>query len=118
MAAPASNVSPSGTFDTAANVIATFDSARQAEGCTAPLSIDQTSFNSASSQQQMLMLFNAERQDRGGPGLDDFLSGLLVAFRERCDGFIDRSLRGNVLEEQKEEMDHFRWTPARRRPCR
>src|SRR5205085_5398607 len=69
IAAPASNVSPSGTFDTAAIVIATFDSARQAEGCTVPLSIDQTSFNGASSQQQMLMLFNAERQDRGLPAL-------------------------------------------------
>jgi len=62
---PSSETAPSGSFDTPANVVATFDHARQAEGCGVALSIDQASFGSASPQMQMLMLFNAERRDRG-----------------------------------------------------
>ena len=59
----------SGTFDTGANVIATFNNARQQEGCAVPLGIDPAAYDAATPQMQMLMLFNAERQDRGLPAL-------------------------------------------------
>src|SRR5436305_81016 len=39
VASPSANVAPSGPLDTASNVIATFDNARVAEGCTVALSI-------------------------------------------------------------------------------
>ncbi len=66
---PGSQTAPSGAFDTASNVIATYDHARQAEGCSVTLSIDATSFPTASPQMQILMLYNAERRDRGLPTL-------------------------------------------------
>ncbi len=59
------DVPANGTFDTGANVITTFNNARQQEGCAVPLGIDPAAFDAASQQMQMLMLFNAERQDRG-----------------------------------------------------
>jgi len=52
-------------LDTAANVIAAFGQARQAEGCSQPLSIDAAAFDKATPQMKMFMLFNAERVDRG-----------------------------------------------------
>src|SRR5947209_3583470 len=62
---PSANIAPSSGFSTPAAVVATFDSARQAEGCSTVLSINQSTFGSLSPQAQMLALFNAERQDRG-----------------------------------------------------
>jgi uncharacterized protein YkwD len=56
---------PNAAFDTAAHVIASFNFARQQEGCNVPLTIDPATYDAASSQQQMLLLLNAERQDRG-----------------------------------------------------
>ena len=63
------DIPPNRTFDTGANVIATFNNARQQEGCAVPLGIDHAAFDAATPQMQMLMLFNAERQDRGLPAL-------------------------------------------------
>ncbi len=63
------DIPPNGTFDTGANVIATFNNARQQEGCAVPLGIDPAAFDAATPQMQMLMVFNAERQDRGQPAL-------------------------------------------------
>ena len=63
------NIPASGTFDTGANVITTFNNARQQEGCAVPLSIDPAAYDAASPQMQELMLINAERQDRGLPAL-------------------------------------------------
>jgi uncharacterized protein YkwD len=62
---PSANVAALNGLSSGADVIAAFDHARQAEGCTVPLSINPTAFDSASPQQQMFMLFNAERVDRG-----------------------------------------------------
>jgi uncharacterized protein YkwD len=59
------NVPAINGLNSGADVIAAFNHARQAEGCTVPLSIDPTVLDSASPQQQMLMLFNVERTDRG-----------------------------------------------------
>jgi hypothetical protein len=56
-----------GAFDTGAHVIATFNVARQREGCTVSLSIDATAYDAATPPQQALMLVNAERRDRGLP---------------------------------------------------
>jgi hypothetical protein len=50
-------------------VIATFNNARQQEGCTGSLSIDPAVYDAATPQVQELMLVNAERQDRGLPPL-------------------------------------------------
>jgi uncharacterized protein YkwD len=50
-------------------VIATFNNARQQEGCTVSLSIDPTAYDAATPQMQALMVVNAERQDRGLPVL-------------------------------------------------
>jgi len=63
------DIPASGAFDTGANVIATFNNARQQEGCAVPLSIDPTAYDAATQQMQMLMIFNAERQDRGLPAV-------------------------------------------------
>src|SRR5205085_8250134 len=52
-------------LDTGANVIATFNFARQQEGCNVSLSIDPKAYDAATPQQQALLLVNAERQDRG-----------------------------------------------------
>jgi streptogramin lyase/uncharacterized protein YkwD len=67
--APAQNVeNPNAAFNTGANVIASFNYARRQEGCDVPLSINQAVYDAASPQQQILLLINAERQDRGlGP---------------------------------------------------
>lgn len=59
------DIPANGTFDTGANVIATFNNARQQEGCAVSLSIDPTAFDAATPQMQELMVINAERQDRG-----------------------------------------------------
>jgi uncharacterized protein YkwD len=59
------DIPASGPLDTGAHVIATFDNARQQEGCTVPLSIDPTAYDQATPQMQELMLVNAERKDRG-----------------------------------------------------
>lgn len=45
-------------------MIASFNFARQQEGCNVPLSIDPASYDAASPQ-QMLLLINTELQDRG-----------------------------------------------------
>ena len=63
------DIPASGAFDTGANVITTFNNARQQEGCAVPLSIDPAAFDAATQQMQELMLINAERQDRGLPAL-------------------------------------------------
>ncbi|MGZ3610953.1 MAG: CAP domain-containing protein, partial [Ktedonobacteraceae bacterium] len=63
------DIPASGTFDTGANVITTFNNARQQEGCAVPLSIDPAAYDAASPQMQELMVINAERQDRGLPAL-------------------------------------------------
>ncbi len=63
------NIPASGTFDSGANVITTFNNARQQEGCAVPLSIDPAAYDAASPQMQELMVINAERQDRGLPAL-------------------------------------------------
>jgi virginiamycin B lyase len=52
-------------FDTLDNVIASFNYARQQESCNVPLRIDQNTYNAAPLQQKMLLLINAELQDRG-----------------------------------------------------
>lgn len=65
VASPSANIAPSAGFSTPAAVVASFDHARQAEGCTVALSINQSTFGGLSPQQQMLALFNAERSDRG-----------------------------------------------------
>ncbi len=62
---PADVSNPNAAFDTAAHVITTFNFARQQEGCTVSLSIDPTAYNNATPQMQVLLLLNAERQDRG-----------------------------------------------------
>jgi uncharacterized protein YkwD len=62
---PADVSDPNAAFDTAAHVIASFNFARQQEGCNVPVTIDPATYDAASSQQQMLLLLNAERQDRG-----------------------------------------------------
>jgi uncharacterized protein YkwD len=46
-------------------VIATFNHARQQEGCKVSLSIDPTAYDAATPRMQELLLVNAERQDRG-----------------------------------------------------
>ena len=53
------DIPPSGPLDTGANVIATFNNARQQEGCTVSLSIDPTAYDAATPQMQELMLVNA-----------------------------------------------------------
>src|SRR5579859_860721 len=66
---PANVASPPAAFDSGANVIANFNFARQQEGCTVPLNIDPAAYDAATPQMQMLLLFNAERQDRGLPAV-------------------------------------------------
>jgi uncharacterized protein YkwD len=66
---PANVANPPAAFDSGANVIANFNFARQQEGCTVSLNIDPTAYDAATPQMQMLLLFNAERQDRGLPAL-------------------------------------------------
>ena len=63
------DIPASGANDSGANVIATFNNARQQEGCAVPLSIDPAAYDAATPQMQELMLINAERQDRGLPAL-------------------------------------------------
>src|SRR5436305_1900559 len=63
------DIPASGPLDTGANVIATFNNARQQEGCTVSLSIDPTAYDAATPQMQEWMLVNAERRDRGLPEL-------------------------------------------------
>ena len=46
-------------------MIATFNNARQQEGCTVSLSIDPAAYDAATPQMQEWMLVNAERRDRG-----------------------------------------------------
>ncbi|MGZ3640184.1 MAG: CAP domain-containing protein, partial [Ktedonobacterales bacterium] len=58
------DIPPNGPLDTGANVIATFNHARQQEGCNVSLSIDPAAYDAATPQMQELMLVNAERQDR------------------------------------------------------
>jgi uncharacterized protein YkwD len=65
VASPPADVTPSGPLDTGANVIATFNNARQQEGCNVSLSIDPKAYDAATPQRQELLLVNAERQDRG-----------------------------------------------------
>ncbi len=66
MATLAGNVeNSSAAFDTAAHVIDAFNFARRQEGCDVPLSIDPAVYDSSNPQQQILLLINAERQDRG-----------------------------------------------------
>ncbi len=67
---PASLPDPQGSFNTGADVITVFNNARQQEGCSVPLSIDPGAYDAATSQQQVLMVFNAERQDRGLPAVN------------------------------------------------
>ncbi len=62
---PADINDPNVAFDTGANVITTFNTARQQEGCNVSLSIDPAAYDAATPQAQTLMLLNAERQDRG-----------------------------------------------------
>lgn len=59
------DIPASGPLDTGANVIATFNNARQQEGCNISLSIDPAAYDAATPQMQELMVINAERQDRG-----------------------------------------------------
>src|SRR5579884_226591 len=59
------DIPASGPLDTGANVIATFNNARQQEGCNIPLSIDPAAYDAATPQMQEWMLVNAERRDRG-----------------------------------------------------
>jgi uncharacterized protein YkwD len=59
------DIPPNGPLDTGANVIATFNNARQQEGCNVSLSIDPAAYDAATPQMQELLLVNAERQDRG-----------------------------------------------------
>lgn len=59
------DIPESGPVDTGVNVIATFNNARQREGCNVPLNIDPAAYDAATPQMQELMLINAERQDRG-----------------------------------------------------
>ena len=59
------DIPPNGPLDTGANVIATFNNARQQEGCNVSLSIDPAAYDAATPQMQQLLLVNAERQDRG-----------------------------------------------------
>ncbi len=59
------DIPPSGSLDTGADVIATFNNARQQEGCTVSLSIDPAAYDAATPQMQEWMLVNAERRDRG-----------------------------------------------------
>ena len=66
---PANVGTPPAAFDSGANVITNFNFARQQEGCTVSLNIDTTAYDAATPQMQMLLLFNAERQDRGLPAL-------------------------------------------------
>jgi len=68
---PTANVEPpkDTDFSMVANIVAAFNNARQQEKCTTPLSLDATAFQAASPQQQMLILLNAERVDRGLPAL-------------------------------------------------
>jgi len=66
---PANVGAPPAAFDTGANVITNFNFARQQEGCTVSLNIDPAAYDAATPQMQMLMLFNAERQDRGLPAV-------------------------------------------------
>lgn len=66
---PANVANPPAAFDSGANVIANFNFARQQEGCTVPLNIDPAAYDAATPQMQMLLLFNAERQDRGLPAV-------------------------------------------------
>lgn len=66
---PSDVANPPAAFDTGANVIANFNFARQQEGCTVSLNIDPAAYDAATPQMQMLLLFNAERQDRGLPAL-------------------------------------------------
>jgi uncharacterized protein YkwD len=61
----AADIPPNGPLDTGANVIATFNNARQQEGCNVSLSIDPAAYDAATPQMQELLLVNAERQDRG-----------------------------------------------------
>ena len=63
------DIPANGPLDTGANVIATFNNARQQEGCAVPLSIDPAAYDAATPQMQTLMVVNAERQDRGLPAL-------------------------------------------------
>src|SRR5579884_2215741 len=63
------DIPASGPLDTGANVIATFNNARQQEGCNIPLSIDPAAYDAATPQMQEWMLVNAERRDRGLPEL-------------------------------------------------
>jgi streptogramin lyase len=65
---PPANVPPAATgFDTGAHVIATYNYARQQENppCNVSLSIDPKAYDAANPQQQVLLLINAERRDRG-----------------------------------------------------
>jgi uncharacterized protein YkwD len=66
---PSNVADPPAAFDSGANVITNFNFARQQEGCTVSLNIDPTAYDAATPQMQMLLLFNAERQDRGLPAL-------------------------------------------------
>lgn len=59
------DIPPNGPLDTGANVIATFNNARQQEGCNVSLSINAAAYDAATPQIQELMVVNAERQDRG-----------------------------------------------------
>src|SRR6185436_3410628 len=49
-----------GAFATGADVIRSFNFARQREGCEVSLSIDPAAYDAASPQQQALMVVNAE----------------------------------------------------------
>jgi hypothetical protein len=67
---PPANVPPAATgFDTGEHVIETYNYARQRETppCNVSLSIDAAQYDAATPQQQVLLLINAERRDRGVP---------------------------------------------------
>jgi len=66
-AASSGNQKASSGVDTFANMEQSFTDARTAEGCSTPLAlpISEATWNGYTPQQQVFVLYNAERQDRG-----------------------------------------------------
>jgi len=92
---PAANVEPpkDTDFSMATNIVAAFNNARQQEKCATPLTIDATAFQAASPPQQMLMLLNAERTDRGLPALQ-----------------LDTTLLSQIAANHSQEMVDYNYT--------